>query len=340
MSGKIKLGKTKDSRTRGKLKLPESEESVFLLKKELKGQEAFVDYLLKKGYSIKTIKSYVQQAKSFILWIERENIPEDLVNYNDILFFIQGIKKKVVQRTVSGYINGIKHYFAFLHSIGKIMENPVIPSKIRGIKRKILYDILSIKELDQIYNDFKIPSENDPNINQNWFRTSSLTRQRNKVIVGLMVYQGLNTTELGCLTVKDLKLKEGRIYIAGSRRSNERELKIEAHQVLDMMEYQLNIRPELLRQTDKNSDKLFISAGSSNFFTNIMSKLIIELHHQNGKITSIKQIRASVITHWLKLYNLRQVQYLAGHRFVSSTEAYKINDLDDLQDGINKYHPI
>jgi hypothetical protein len=31
---------------------------------------------------------------------------------------------------------------------------------------------------------------------------------------------------------------------------------------------------------------------------------------------------------------------MAGHRFVSSTESYKINDLDDLQDEIGKYHPI
>jgi integrase/recombinase XerD len=31
---------------------------------------------------------------------------------------------------------------------------------------------------------------------------------------------------------------------------------------------------------------------------------------------------------------------MAGHRYVSSTEAYLINDLEDLQDDIEKYHPI
>jgi len=31
---------------------------------------------------------------------------------------------------------------------------------------------------------------------------------------------------------------------------------------------------------------------------------------------------------------------MAGHRFISSTEAYLINDLEDLQEDINKYHPI
>jgi hypothetical protein len=33
------------------------------------------------------------------------------------------------------------------------------------------------------------------------------------------------------------------------------------------------------------------------------------------------------------------VQYMAGHRYVSSTENYLVNDIEDLQDDITKYHP-
>ena len=40
------------------------------------------------------------------------------------------------------------------------------------------------------------------------------------------------------------------------------------------------------------------------------------------------------------MYNLREVQYMSGHKFVSSTEAYLVNDLEDLQEDIAKYHPI
>lgn len=39
-------------------------------------------------------------------------------------------------------------------------------------------------------------------------------------------------------------------------------------------------------------------------------------------------------------HNFREVQYRAGHRYVSSTENYLVNDLEDLQEDINKYHPI
>lgn len=65
-----------------------------------------------------------------------------------------------------------------------------------------------------------------------------------------------------------------------------------------------------------------------------------ELRKQNKQVESVKQIRASVITRWLNVYNLLEVQYLAEHQYVSSTENYLINDLEDLKEDINKYHPI
>ncbi|MBS9464409.1 hypothetical protein KIM67_18475, partial [Flagellimonas sp. 389] len=69
-------------------------------------------------------------------------------------------------------------------------------------------------------------------------------------------------------------------------------------------------------------------------------KLLQKLRKKHREIESLKQMRASVITGWLKVYNLREVQYMAGHRYVSSTENYLINDLEDLQEEVNKYHPI
>ncbi|MEX2595998.1 MAG: hypothetical protein WEC59_03635 [Salibacteraceae bacterium] len=47
-----------------------------------------------------------------------------------------------------------------------------------------------------------------------------------------------------------------------------------------------------------------------------------------------------MIVHRLKNYNLRQAQYMAGHKYISSTKAYLVNDLDDLQKDIEQFHPI
>lgn len=36
--------------------------------------------------------------------------------------------------------------------------------------------------------------------------------------------------------------------------------------------------------------------------------------------------------------NLRKVQIMAGHRYVSSTEAYKAKNMEALKENIGKYH--
>lgn len=56
------------------------------------------------------------------------------------------------------------------------------------------------------------------------------------------------------------------------------------------------------------------------------------------ELKNLLQIRASVITKWLKHYNqpggvhgLRETKYMAKHKYVSSTERYKTDNLENLQ---------
>ncbi len=352
MKSKIKLGKTKDSRIRKQSVSAVDLQKTEVLKEELKSQKEFVQYLLLKGYSTKTTKVYVKDVERFIHWAEKEKIEIQQISYGDILHYIQEKKKQVYgngqtikQRTISTNINSIKHYFNYLAITNQSLENPTLQIKIRGVRRKKLYQILSKQELETLFSNFEIPEKNtcperSRRDNQNWFKASILASKRNKVILGLMIYQALGTTELSRLEVKDIKLREGKIFIAGTRRSNERELKLESHQIMDVMEYQLKTRNEIIELRGKESEKLFVSLGQSDEFRSIVSKLMQKLRKQKSKVQSIQQIRTSVITHWLKIHNLRQVQYMAGHRYVSSTEAYLVNDLDDLMEDIAKYHPL
>ena len=65
-----------------------------------------------------------------------------------------------------------------------------------------------------------------------------------------------------------------------------------------------------------------------------------QLKQLNAKVINAKQIRSSVITEWLRKNNLRQVQYMAGHKYVSSTQRYQLNNLDDLQNELRSHHPM
>lgn len=324
----IKLGKTKDSRTRKKSVNDNEEIQLLQQLQNEKDQPEFIKYLLQKGYSIKSGKRYLKDIERFKKWLDKENIAEEAVSYNDITHYVQSKKGKVKQITIQKYIGSIKRYYSYLQELGFVAENPTLNVQIKGIKRRMLHNILSKQELEKIYFDYKNKSG------------LSLSKKRNEIIVSLLVYQGLNTNDLQNLTIKDVKLREGKIFVKGSRRSNERILKLESHQILDIMEYTLQVRQIILAETNKETDLFFVTQGSSLKLQNVMQKLMKELRGQNRQVESVKQIRASVITAWLKVYNLREVQYFAGHRYVSSTESYLINDLEDLKEDIDKYHPI
>lgn len=65
-----------------------------------------------------------------------------------------------------------------------------------------------------------------------------------------------------------------------------------------------------------------------------------QLRQLNATVISAKQIRMSVITNWLKKYSLRETQYLAGHKYVSSAARYQTTNLDDLQQALKDHHPL
>ena len=61
---------------------------------------------------------------------------------------------------------------------------------------------------------------------------------------------------------------------------------------------------------------------------------------KHPKVRQASQIRASVIAEWTRRYDVRIVQYMSGHKYVSSTERYQVTHLEDLQEQLRKFHPL
>ena len=72
----------------------------------------------------------------------------------------------------------------------------------------------------------------------------------------------------------------------------------------------------------------------------MVSAIVTKLKKQYPVILNPRHIRSSVIQNWLKRHHIRKVQYMAGHRRVSSTERYRKEDINDLANQISRYHPI
>ena len=318
---------------------------------------SFEKYLQSIDLSKTTIKCYNSEAMEFIVWCDRQNIEVENCTSTEVTGYLKHLQDKGQHnKTRNINLNILKHFFDYQIGIEQREDNPAKHIKIRGTKSRTLYPTFTKQELESIYHSYEMPIEEHKKTKCNWFGNYKLSRHRNKAILSLMIYQGLCTDEVNRLTIKDVKLKEGTIFIAGTRNSNERTLELKPHQIMELMEYQLTTRNELIKAVNAESDLYFIPtlpAGKSilaktidhlpltiNHCENIWKRLSQEIKNGNKKFINFKQVRTSVITHWLKQYNLRQVQYMAGHRYVSSTESYLANQMEDLQQDIEKYHPI
>lgn len=301
----------------------------------------FKEWLVLKRYSAATVVTTVGVIEYFRTWAASESINElEEIRYQDAMLFMQWSSKHGAgQKTIANYINHIRKFYQFLMSEGEVKENPVAHIKVQGIKRKVYYDILSPEELqllDKLYPTNIIVEEgkNMPPQQQN-----ILSRRRNKVMLSLLIYQGLRVEEIAALEVQDLRLREGKITIHSQRRTAARTMQLESHQVYELMDYLHETRKAFL-QVHATSSKLFLYRSTGSNIHNISLQILKHLRVINSRVKNFDQIRASVITQWLKQYDLRKVQYLAGHKYVSSTEQYKANVIDELQDDITKFHPI
>jgi len=291
----------------------------------------YTGYLQNENYSNTTIENYIDGKSRFTKWCKRNHTSPESIDYKTTLKYIKYLQRKgTSKKTVKHKIGAIKIYFKYLLSECYRIDNPIENITIKGVKRVINYNILEVDELEDLYYSFDTENIKDP--------YHRLAAKRNKIIVGLMVYQGLNTSELIRLELEDLQLYKGKIYIKSGARSNARTLELKSWQVIKLLEYVKEIREEIKLKWNMESERLFIPNNAR--LGNTIQFILKKLKKINHKVSNGNQIRASVITNWLKHYNLRQVQVLAGHRYISSTERYLQDDLESLHEIVNNFHPI
>jgi integrase/recombinase XerD len=286
----------------------------------------YSDYLESLHYESTTITIFELYAKRLNEYLDNQNIQLKECSYSDMLGFMQYLEQHGFKKlNINRHLSSLSIYFTYLKKTKQAKRNPLQNLRIKNIKQRLPHDLLSKEQLQKIYDSYQ---------------NESITGKRDKMILGLLVYQGLIQCEILTLTVADINLIKGTVSIKKHNKANARILKLEPFQILPMQEYINEIRPEIIKIRGKESDYLFVGKGLANNIENSLRELMDTMKKLNPELKHQTHIRTSVISHWVKEKNLREAQYLAGHNSVNSTERYKKIDLRNLLENLKRYHPL
>lgn len=290
----------------------------------------FKEYLkTQKRYSENTLNEKERQLQNWQKYCGT-NQSFETITTAELLKIVELQKRKYQPQTLNNQLLTIEQYFFYLIEKGIRKEHPLKNFRIKTDKKPLIKGLLTEEELHKIYENYPTKGH--------YGGRFDVYKQRNKVILGLMIYQGLSSGSIEQIELKDIDLEKGTIYIAErlKTRLNPRNLPLEAVQIMELNIYLTQTRNQLLEliKTDKETTKL-IPLGNYTKFSSITKNI-----KKQTDLKELQQLRNSRIALWLKQYNLRVVQYKSGYKRLLSLEQFKQDELESLKQAVVKYHPF
>jgi len=177
----------------------------------------FILHLEKNGYVPKSIQRAEYYAINYKDWLTRRNLNSKEATYNDLLNYIGDLQKQGCSKSkINESLRNIRLYYDYLQ-----IPNIAFGVKIKGEQHESM-PLFNEEELETIYDGFETKSK------KGYWRFSD------KIILGLIVYQCLDTRDIFRIELTDLDLKKGTIYIPeGIKRKASRTLKLESNMDLE-----------------------------------------------------------------------------------------------------------
>lgn len=286
---------------------------------------------LEKKYSQSTLKSNLYNIKRFTNYYQTQS---ETATYKDVLTYIEHLRKNydLHPKTLRHCLYAVKIYFNYLLETGKRNDHPCSELYLKDkINRQIEVDSLCSSEtLEQFFESYQVKKKKH-------------LQTRNKIIISLLIYQGLTVSEITALEVANIDLNKGEIFIKGkqeirSKSPISRTLPLQAKQILLMYNYLEKDRKKLLKNT--NTTRLILGQYGEVIKPHSIGRIINENRPKSEQIQPIK-IRQSVIANLLKKEkDTRIVQVFAGHKRASTTVQYQQTELELLQKAVKEFHPI
>ncbi len=258
--------------------------------------------LLLKGYTDKTISSY-------------------LIHINMYLDYIQ-------ERRLRESIHTAKQFLAYL-----ISEENYKPSSIASVRAAIVFYLKNIKNQRVTEEDLPIPKKEKklPTV-----LTRSEVRKlidvaetlRERGIVLMLYSTGVRVGELVKIKVKDIDFEEGVLNVRGGKGKKDR--------IVILGDKIINFLKEYIKKNNLvGDDYLFFSKHKRNHLTErYIQKVIKELKERAGiqKEVTPHVLRHTFATHLLEQgESIRKIQVLLGHSNLQTTQIYTKVSTEELK---------
>ena len=260
----------------------------------------FINFILKKNYSLLSLKSYINDLYYLYCYSEKELI---YINEDDLRNYITYLnKKKLKSSSINRKISTFKTFYKFLYQNNIIEKKDYPLNKINYLKReKILPKFIYYNELIEIINE----SNNDKD------------GLRDRLIIEMLYATGVRVSELINIKISDIDFDNKRIRVLG---------KGNKERVVYYGEYAEEVMSSYLKNHKrKDNNYLFLNSkgeklsdgGVRYIIDNIMKKLSIKTH------VTPHVLRHTFATDMLNNgCDIKIVQELLGHSSLKSTEVY------------------
>lgn len=295
-----------------------------------KEQKALEAHIL-QSHSPRALYNYVRIIRQYINY-QGDEVAQR-ANYMQIRDYIGLLRGQGMHpKTLRNHLYAIKMYYQWLADSGQRDDHPCRDLYLKDkINRAIPVETLYTKqELESVLNSYtgKMP----------------LTRNRDKIILSLLVHQAITVFEIIHLKTTDIDLVKGTINVNGSVKTNPRVLPLKPEQVMLLNDYMKHARllfyKHNKRPTHHDKEALILSRRG-NRMVPLSISAIFRKPLSNGQKITAQKVRQSAIASLVKTGNdLRVVQAFTGHKRVGSVEEYRQTGLEELKTAISRFHPL
>jgi integrase/recombinase XerC len=298
------------------------------MKQELNNHvQAFITYLqIEKNYSPYTIEFYMQDIDQFFRFMKDQVIDKlDDVNPSDVRIYLTELfSQQLARKTIARKISSLRSFYRFLLREKEVGNNPFSAVSIPKLEKR-LPDFFYEEELQQLFLSCD---------------TNTPLGLRNKALLELLYATGIRVGECTKIQLSDIDFSVSTVLVRG-KGQKERYVPFGsfAHQALEA--YIKNGRNKLMKDNSSHS-YLFVNYRggilTDNGVRDILNKMM-DTSSSQGKIHPHK-LRHSFATHLLANgADMRTVQELLGHAFLTSTQIYTHVTNEYLKKTYMSYHP-